>query len=86
MDTNLGLLYSPTTTFAQGTLEFKAESFSHCATTLAHSPYFDLFWALVIGSNAAFLGAQLNYRDVNLFGVSGKKTPFEGKWDASTNS
>jgi len=51
------------------TLEFKAESFSHCATTLAHSPYFDLFWALVIGSNAAFLGAQLNYRDVNLFGV-----------------
>jgi len=51
------------------TLEFKAESFSHCATTLAHSPYFDLFWALVIGSNAAFLGVQLDYRDVNLFGV-----------------
>jgi hypothetical protein len=34
---------------------------------LAHSPYFDLLWALIIASNAAFLGIQLNFRETNFF-------------------
>ena len=37
---------------------------------LANSPYFDLFWALLIFSNAAFLGIQLTVaRDVNLVAI-----------------
>lgn len=51
------------------TLEFRAESVSSCFSTLAHSPYFDLFWALIIASNAAFLGIQLNFRQTNFFAV-----------------
>jgi len=44
-----------------------SESCINRITGLANSPYFDLFWALLIFSNAAFLGIQLTVaREVNL--------------------
>jgi len=44
-----------------------SESCINRISGLANSPYFDLFWALLIFSNAAFLGIQLTVaREVNL--------------------
>ncbi len=44
-----------------------SESCMNVVQAIGTSPYFDLFWALVIFSNAAFLGLQLTMaRDVDL--------------------
>lgn len=39
---------------------FRTGSAKECFLTLPNSPYFDIFWALVIASNAAYLGVQLS--------------------------
>ena len=47
-----------------------SESCINRIARVANSPYFDLFWALLIVSNGAFLGIQLTVaRDVNLMGI-----------------
>ncbi|CAK9046302.1 Sodium channel protein type 4 subunit alpha A (Voltage-gated sodium channel subunit alpha Nav1.4a) [Durusdinium trenchii] len=42
------------------TYEFKYSNWKEAVTTLAHSAFFDLFWALVIASNAIYLGVTLS--------------------------
>ena len=45
---------------AMSTYEFRYGTWKDVLFTVAHSPFFDLFWALVITSNAIYLGVTLS--------------------------